>query len=77
MTPPVIVAIAALVIAALSFVASQREFKRRAKTDYVVGLEKRIEECEDDRTQLHKKLDDLEEENVRLLRRIVRLEGPS
>lgn len=77
MTPAVVVAIAAVIIAAISFAASQREFRRRAKTDYVASLERRIEECEQDRDELHKKLGELEDENVKLLRRIVRLEGPS
>lgn len=66
---------AAILIALGTFIASQREFGRRAKVDYVAGLEKRIKECEDDRKVLHDKCDELEGENLRLMRIVVAMKN--
>lgn len=65
----------AIAVAIATFVASQREFGRRAKVDYVAGLEERIEECEKDRKDLRVKLQQLRDENVDLMRRVVRVEN--
>lgn len=68
------VAVAAIVLSALTFIASQRELGRRGRATYLAELEKkvaelerRIETCEADRQELH-------EENFRLMRRVTRLE---
>lgn len=36
--------------------------RHKAEIDYVGRLEKRLEECEDDRTELHRQIDDLRDE---------------
>lgn len=66
--------ILAIVLSAFTFLASQREAARRAKVDYVVGLEKRVEGCENDRERLQKDLHDQRELNLDLMQRVFRLE---
>lgn len=65
----------AIAIAALTFAASQREVRRRAKVDYVTSLEGRVEDCEKARGELQRRVRDLEDENVNLLRRVMGLEA--
>lgn len=53
------VSIAAIVLSALTFAAGQREFARRAKVDYVAGLERRLDDCERDRESFRAEIDEL------------------
>jgi chromosome segregation ATPase len=71
----------ALGVAIATFVASQREVRRRAKVDYVNQLETRIETCEAERERLRKEGQDarreiatLKDENFDLMRRMSDLE---
>lgn len=71
----------AIAIAIATFVASQREFGRRAKVDYVDGLEKRIEDLEEQNGTLLERIEDCEKdrrdlkaENFKLMRRVLTLE---
>lgn len=73
---------AALLIALGTFVASQREFRRRAKVDYVSGLETRILDVERQNASLASRVSECErdraalrDENFDLMRRLTRLEG--
>lgn len=67
----------AIAISIATFAAAQRESRRRAKVDYVNGLEERISECERDRTDLRTQVKQYRDENLDLLRRVMRLEGPT
>lgn len=64
----------ATAIAALTFLASQREIGRRAKVDYVNELEERIKDCEADRADLRRQVRQYRAENLELQRRVLRLE---
>lgn len=68
------VAAAALLLAAASFVMGQIAVARRAKTDYVDELEKRVALCEKDRSDLRADFARLERSNKRLQERIDVLE---
>lgn len=72
---------AAILIALATFIAGQREFRRRAKVDYVSDLEKRIADLEADNKSLDERIEDCERdrrelrvENFKLMRRVVTLE---
>lgn len=74
----------AILIAIATFIASQREFGRRAKVDYVAGLEKRIEDLEGENKSLDERVEacekdrrTLRDENYRLMSRIIALEKPA
>lgn len=67
-------AVMAVATSVLTFLAGQREVARRAKVDYVAGLEHRIEECEVDRDRLQKDLHDQRDLNLDLMLRVRRLE---
>lgn len=64
----------AVVVSVLAFLASQREVRRMAKVDYVKALETRIADCEEHREELRQEVRKLRNENIDLLRRVVRLE---
>lgn len=64
----------ALFISAATFVFSLFEMRRRARVDYVGELEHRIQECEDDRNELRRKVDQLTRQNFNLMQRVLKLE---
>ncbi len=78
-----LIALAALFVAVATFVLAQRDSRKHARTDYVSQLEQRIGDCERDRenlrkemTTLRRRVGELRDENVDLMRRLVRLEQP-
>jgi hypothetical protein len=71
----------ALAVAIATFVATQREVRRRAKVDYVNQLEDRnkncLSECLELRSEcveLRKQVSTLKDENFQLMRRIADIE---
>ncbi len=76
------VAIAAIVLSALTFIASQHDARRRGQVAYLADLERRFAEqakqlselqarvdtCENDRQKLH-------DDNFRLMQRVLKLEN--
>jgi hypothetical protein len=71
------IAIGALFLSFLAFVASQLTTHRSASAAYVKGLEARIEALEDDLTTANKRVVELEGENLRLMRRLMANGGSS
>lgn len=76
--------VAAFVLSVAAFILGQRERGKSAHLDYVNELEKRIEECEDDRKDLRNQLEqlrgrheELRETNLSLLIRLAKAEGVS
>lgn len=59
---------AALAVAVATFALGMREFRRG-------DLVRRINECETDRVDLRRQLRDLRDENIELMRRVMRLEN--
>ena len=75
------VPLATLAFAGISLILSSffafRSLSRSASADWVDQLEKRIEECERDRAELHRQVADLRDREIYLLRQVVRLGGSS
>jgi hypothetical protein len=80
--PVVWVAIGALAVSLATFVGQLRDSGRRDRAEYLDQLEERVASCERDRTALHKdvvqlrnSLSELRDENIALMRRLVKHEG--
>lgn len=64
----------ALGVAIATFVAGQREVRRRAKIDYVNQLEERNKTCLSECADLRKQVVTLKDENFELMRRMANVE---
>lgn len=80
------IALAGLIIAMATFIAAvvmnSRTLTRVASSEWVRQLEKRIDDCEEDRKELHEELNTskreirlLRGENIELMRKLVLLEN--
>lgn len=70
-----IIAVAAIVLSALTFIATQFGSKRTATASYVEQLEKRVALLEKEVGLKDARIEELEEENLRYLRKLVALGG--
>lgn len=65
-----IIAIAAIVLSLLTFIATQVGARRASTEGYVTALERRVAASEKDISDCQRRNKELEEENVRLMRRV-------
>lgn len=66
-----LISILALALAFVGFVAQQLRAQKTASTDYVKGLETRIDSLEDNLKGANARVVELEGENLRLMRRLL------
>lgn len=71
MDPTVLIALTALLLAALTFIATQFGNKRTATASYVTELEKRVEKLEAESARKDVRIAELETENLRLMRKLL------
>lgn len=73
------VPVATLAFAGVSLILSSffafRSLSRSASADWVDQLEKRIEECERDRMELHRQVGALRDREIYLMRQLVQLKN--
>jgi outer membrane murein-binding lipoprotein Lpp len=75
MDPNSLIALAAIVLSSLTFIATQFGSKRTATAAYVLQLEKRVEALESDLEACSAEKNNLRDQNITLLRRLVLAEG--
>lgn len=69
------IALAALLLSALTFVSTQFGSRRTATASYVAQLERRVEDLEKDLVEERERSRGLVAENIELLRRLARLDN--
>lgn len=75
MEPASVIALVAVSLSALTFIATQFGSRRTATASYVSTLEKRVETLEDNLERCQERNAVLHEENVSLMRKLLRNGG--